>query len=90
MPGPEFSRNREIHSAAQYIDRVDPGMAVPGHGRGHGHRPRGQPPSGPCTKDVLSTTKGGDGAWGRIRTTDTRIFNPMTLFERTGLFCPRG
>ena len=24
-----------------------------------------------------SVAKGRDGAWGRIRTTDTRIFNPL-------------
>jgi hypothetical protein len=66
------------------ISKFYPGAARVAHeGR---LRSRGESKDGPRTRNRTEAARSrpvrfgglkGDGAWGRIRTTDTRIFNPL-------------
>ena len=71
----------KFYSAPQYIDRIMAALHCPGYGRSW--RPRLTAPDRTlegaiCRSfDMFRRRRGRNGAWGRIRTTDTRIFNPL-------------
>jgi hypothetical protein len=86
--GVEFLPLREINVALRYVfHKCNLNQSVPGFGKRWSgcSRPRSirrcatQSRRGvPSLGDGASPAKSaGDGAWGRIRTTDTRIFNPL-------------
>ena len=70
--GGELLPKREINAAMQYARRdVNLGGRLPIEPRMVAEQ------AAPQRRDDPKRDKGKGGAWGRIRTTDTRIFNPL-------------